>query len=211
MKKSNVLKFIEQLKKDCKSNQIGLFLYDQKFIMDNGDKFGGWFDPTKRELHCSFPSKLQRKYVELLIHESCHMDQFLTKAPKWTIEQSQGSLELFWEWTKGRDCTHINTHLRNIQLMEAECEQLAVQKIMDLELNINTQQYIQKANSYLLFYTVLKETKKWCDYPPYRFKEIWQQMPSDKILQKFSMSKELKDLYKSKCYKKRSIRDSNSH
>ena len=129
MKKSNVLKFIEQLKKDCKSNQIGLFLYDQKFIIEDGDKFGGWFDPTKRELHCSFPAKLQKKYVELLIHESCHMDQFLTKAPKWTIEQNQCSLELFWEWTKGKDCTHINTHLKNIQLMEAECEQLAVKKI----------------------------------------------------------------------------------
>ena len=40
MKKSNVLKFIEQLKKDCKSNQVGLFLYDQKFIMDECHKIG---------------------------------------------------------------------------------------------------------------------------------------------------------------------------
>ena len=77
MKKSNVLKFIEQLKRDCKSNQIGLFLYDQKFIIEDGDKFGGWFDPDNKELHCAFPDKIQSKYVEVLIHESCHMDQWI--------------------------------------------------------------------------------------------------------------------------------------
>ena len=203
MKKDNVLCFVKQLKKDCKSNQIGLFLYDQKFLLDDGDKFGGWFDPNKKELHCSFPTKLQKKYVELLIHESCHMDQFLNKTPKWIQERNSDSLTIFWDWLKTQEKININQHLLNVQLMEAECEQLAVQKIIDLDLGINTNQYIQKANSYLLFYNILKETKKWCDYPPYRFKEIWTQMPSDKILQKFSMSKELKDLYKSKCYKKK--------
>ena len=211
MNKDNVSKFIRKLKKDCKSNNIGLFLYNQKYIVDEGDKFGGWFDPVKKELHCSFPSPMQRKYVELLVHESCHMDQFLNKSPKWTIEQNFNSLTIFWEWLQGKEATHISSHLKNVQLMEAECEQLAVQKIIDLDLSLNIEQYIQKANSYLLFYSVLKETKKWCDYPPYKFKEIWQQMPSDKILQKFTISLELKDLYKSKCYKKRSIRDSNSY
>lgn len=203
MRKSNVLKFIDQLKKDCKSNQIGLFLYDQKFIIDDGNKFGGWFCPVKKELHCSFPNKLQTKFVELLIHESCHMDQFLNQTPKWVKEQNNDSLSIFWEWLKNPTKININQHLLNVQLMEAECEQLSIQKIIDLDLGINIQQYTQKANSYLLFYSVLKETKKWCDYPPYRFKDIWQQMPSDKILQKFSMSTELKDLYKSKCYKKK--------
>lgn len=203
MKKSNVLKFIAQLKKDCKSNQIGLYLYDQKFLIDDGDKFGGWFCPNKRELHCSFPNKLQTKYVELLVHESCHMDQFINQTPKWVKEQDNDSLSIFWEWLKNPTKININQHLLNVQLMEAECEQLSIQKIIDLDLGINIQQYIQKANSYLLFYTVLKETKKWCDYPPYKFKEIWKQMPSDKILQKFSISKELKALYKSKCYKKK--------
>ena len=203
MKKDNVLKFIEQLKQDCKSNKIGLFLYNQKFLIDDGDKFGGWFCPNKRELHCSFPNKLQTKYVELLVHESCHMDQFINQTPKWVKEQNNDSLSIFWEWLKNPTKININQHLLNVQLMEAECEQLSIQKIIDLDLGINIQQYIQKANSYLVFYTVLKETKKWCDYPPYKFKEIWLQMPSDKILQKFSISKELKALYKSKCYKKK--------
>lgn len=206
MRKSNVLNFLNQLKKDCKSNGIGLFLYNQKFVMDNGDKFGGWFDPDKKELHCAFPNKLQKKYVELLIHESCHMDQFLGKYPKWTIEQDFNSLGIFWEWLKDGKATHISGHLKNIQLMEAECEQLAIQKIIDLDLGLNIEQYIQKANAYLLFYTVLKETKKWCDYPPYKFKEIWQQMPKDKILQKFNISEELKQLYINKCYKKKTIK-----
>lgn len=202
MKKSNVLKFIEQLKKDCRANQIGLSLYDQKFIIEDGNKFGGWFCPVKKQLHCSFPNKLQTKFVELLIHESCHMDQFLNQTPKWVKEQNNDSLSIFWEWLKNPTKININPHLLNVQLMEAECEQLSIQKIIDLDLGINTQQYTQKANSYLLFYSVLKETKKWCDYPPYKFKDIWRGLP-DKILSNFEISEDLKQLYFDKCYKKR--------
>lgn len=202
MKKSNVLKFIEQLKKDCRANQIGLSLYDQKFIIEDGNKFGGWFCPVKKQLHCSFPNKLQTKFVELLIHESCHMDQFLNQTPKWVKEQNNDSLSIFWEWLKNPTKININPHLLNVQLMEAECEQLSIQKIIDLDLGINTQQYTQKANSYLLFYSVLKETKKWTDYPPYKFKDIWRGLP-DKILSNFEISEDLKQLYFDKCYKKR--------
>jgi hypothetical protein len=31
---------------------------------------------------------------------------------------------------------NINKHLKNVQLMEAECEQLSIQKIIDLDLGI---------------------------------------------------------------------------
>jgi len=202
MKMNNVLRFIEDLETKCKEYGVKLVLYDMKFIESDGDKFGGWFDVDNKELHCAFPDKIQTKYVELLVHESCHMDQWIENTKYWTIERRNNSLIEVWKILKGEKVNKLKYHLRNVQMMEAECEKMSIQKIKDYDLGINIERYAMKANSYLLFYSVLVETKKWTDYPPYKFKDIWRGLP-DKILSNFEISGDLKQLYFDKCYKKR--------
>ena len=207
MDKMAVKKFIKDLKKTCKEASIKLILKDAKFLLWNEDeKCGGYFAYDLGELHCAFPKKIELKYVEVLIHESCHLDQWLMQTPKWVANIKSKSSDIFFNSLEDNTkCPKEAFHVRNIQLMEAECEKMSVQKIKDLKLNINLEKYIKKANAYLLFYTLLKETRIWSDYSPYKFKEIWDKMPGDKILNNFSMSEELKDLYKLKCYKKRRL------
>ena len=202
MKMNNVLRFIEDLETKCKEYGVKLVLYDMKFIENDGDKFGGWFDADNKELHCAFPDKIQTKYVELLVHESCHMDQWIENTKYWAIERRNNSLTEVWKILKGEKVNKLKYHLRNVQMMEAECEKMSIQKIKDYDLGINIERYAMKANSYLLFYSVLVETKKWTDYPPYKFKDIWRGLP-DKILSNFEISEDLKQLYFDKCYKKR--------
>lgn len=202
MKMNNVLRFIEDLETKCKEYGVKLVLYDMKFIENDGDKFGGWFDADNKELHCAFPDKIQTKYVELLVHESCHMDQWIENTKYWTIERRNNSLTEVWKILKGEKVNKLKYHLRNVQMMEAECEKMSIEKIKDYDLGINIERYAMKANSYLLFYSVLIETKKWTDYPPYKFKDIWRGLP-DKILSNFEISEDLKQLYFDKCYKKR--------
>lgn len=202
MKMNNVLRFIEDLETKCKEYGVKLVLYDMKFIENDGDKFGGWFDADNKELHCAFPDKIQTKYVELLVHESCHMDQWIENTKYWTIERRNNSLTEVWKILKGEKVNKLKYHLRNVQMMEAECEKMSIEKIKDYDLGINIERYAMKANSYLLFYSVLVETKKWTDYPPYKFKDIWRGLP-DKILSNFEISGDLKQLYFDKCYKKR--------
>lgn len=199
---NNVLRFIEDLETKCKEYGVKLVLYDMKFIENDGDKFGGWFDADNKELHCAFPDKIQTKYVELLVHESCHMDQWIENTKYWTIERRNNSLTEVWKILKGEKVNKLKYHLRNVQMMEAECEKMSIEKIKDYDLGINIERYAMKANSYLLFYSVLVETKKWTDYPPYKFKDIWRGLP-DKILSNFEISEDLKQLYFDKCYKKR--------
>ena len=199
---NNVLRFIEDLETKCKEYGVKLVLYDMKFIENDGDKFGGWFDADNKELHCAFPDKIQTKYVELLVHESCHMDQWIENTKYWTIERRNNSLTEVWKILKGEKVDKLKYHLKNVQMMEAECEKMSIQKIKDYDLGINIERYAMKANSYLLFYSVLVETKKWTDYPPYKFKDIWRGLP-DKILSNFEISEDLKQLYFDKCYKKR--------
>ena len=202
MKMNNVLRFIEDLETKCKEYGVKLVLYDMKFIENDGDKFGGWFDADNKELHCAFPDKIQTKYVELLVHESCHMDQWIENTKYWAIERRNNSLTEVWKILKGEKVNKLKYHLKNVQMMEAECEKMSIQKIKDYDLGINIERYAMKANSYLLFYSVLVETKKWTDYPPYKFKDIWRGLP-DKILSNFEISEDLKQLYFDKCYKKR--------
>ena len=94
--------------------------------------------------------------------------------------------------------------------MEAECEKMAIEKIKYYDMGINITKYAQKANSYLLFYSLLIETKKWADYAPYKYGIVWRKMPT-KILSKFKLNDEIKLLLATKCYKKRTIKKLQFH
>jgi len=202
MKIFNVYKFIKDLKAKCKLYNVKLVLHNSKYIEEDGKKYGGWFDADKKELHCCFPENIQSKYVELLVHESCHLDQWVNNTKAWQKHIEENSLQIFFDYLDGNKVKHLTKHVNIIQRMEAECERLSVQKIKDYDLGIDTKTYTQKANSYILMYTVMKETQRWCDKPPYRFKDIWTKMPIDEILSDYSMDNSLKFLYKRKCYKK---------
>jgi hypothetical protein len=205
MKMNNVFRFIKELKIKCKKYNVKLILYNQKYIEEDGEKFGGWFDPIGMELHCAFPDKIQSKYVEVLIHESCHMDQWIENTKYWSIERENNSLDEFWKILKGIKVKNLKFHLRNVQMMEAECEEMAIEKIKYYDMGINITKYSQKANSYLLFYSLLKETKKWADYAPYKYGTVWRKM-STKILSRFELDNEMKFLLITKCYKKRTLK-----
>ena len=96
-------------------------------------------------LHCAFPDKIQTKYVELLVHESCHMDQWIENTKYWSIERENNSLDEFWKLLKKEKVTNLKFHLRNVQMMEAECEKMSIQKIIDYDLGIDVKKYAMKA------------------------------------------------------------------
>ena len=106
------------------------------------------------------------------------MDQWIENTKYWSRERSNNSLTEVWKLLKKEKVSNLKFHLRNVQMMEAECEKMSIQKIIDYDLGIDVKKYAMKANSYLLFYSILKETNKWSDYPPYKFKDIWRNMSS---------------------------------
>jgi hypothetical protein len=67
---------------------------------------------------------------------------------------------------------------------------------------VNVEEEIQKANSYILFYTFIKEVRKW-NTPgkaPYQVKEVWSKMPKTFNMDYFTVSSEISELYKKFCY-----------
>ena len=195
--------FISDLKQKCQQHGVSLILVNSKHIEHKGEKYGGWFDPDTLELYCAFRhwSKAQ---LELLVHESCHLDQHIQKTKIWTDAIRFDAWNKWGRWLDGEEFkrAEVRKFMRLIQLAEMECEQMSVDKIKRFRLPIDIKRYRAKANSYILFYTLMLDTRKWVDNKgPYKFPSIVAMMPTDRIIDEFSMSDELKALYISKVYK----------
>lgn len=86
---------------------------------------------------------------------------------------------------------------------------MSVRKIRKYDLDIDINRYRAKANSYILFYTLMAETRKWIDNKaPYKYPSILKHMRRDQIITDFRMGDEMKELYKSKIYKRPSVKPS---
>jgi len=195
-------RFISDLKLSCERHGISLFLIPEKHIEFNGDKFGGWFDHEKKELHCAYRSA-NKNQLELLVHESCHLDQHIKQTPIWVEAIKYQSWHKWEAWLNGKHFPDkvVRKFLRLIQFAEMECEQMSVKKIRKYGLDIDLDNYRAKANSYILFYTLMYDTRKWVrKKPPYKFPSILKHMVRHKIITDFSMSDKLKNLYIEKVY-----------
>lgn len=135
-----------------------------------------------------------QSWVEILIHESCHLDQYL----------EIGSYDKFKCADKLFDLLEINPFSREIpQLIiqtrdiELDCERRSLDKIYEYGLLwlIDPKNYIKKANAYLLFYTYMLTSRRWYDVPPYDIPEIVENCP-DYFLNDYNiLDDKLKDIY----------------
>jgi predicted aminopeptidase len=205
----NSKEFLNLLKLECESFGVTYLFPETENVTypgTSGIQVSGYFDDKiEPTLACAI-GKPEADWYEILVHESCHMDQWHEQSETWNncfangIDCDKG----MDEWLSGKEF-HIDeyTHyIRTMQAVEIDCEKRTARKILDLNLNIDLTQYIKKANTYLFYYSVLLETKKWCDVAPYKIPEIVEQMPHCylKPEEYFNVSPELLELYTKKCY-----------
>jgi hypothetical protein len=193
--------FIKKVKYDCKTHGVKFVAGRGKQInYAKGIKISGLFS-DEPPLTLAYATK-HKDCLETLVHESSHMDQWISQIDMWTKSKSYDDDQVFDDWlTNKREFTKnkIESTVRRIQEVELDCERRAVEKIKRYNLPIDVPTYIKKANSYLLLYTLMKENRKWSKTPPYRIKAIVDVMP-DKFLKDYSkMSGKLKKLYEA-CY-----------
>jgi len=201
--------FLEIVKQDCIKAGVTYFFPQTEKVDYPGTadmKVSGYFDdkigPT---LACAIGKPVEDWY-EILIHESCHMDQWAEHSKLWTdvtandIDCDKG----MDEWLAGKEMhpDEYTYYIRTMQFLEIDCEKRSVKKIKDLGIDIDTVMYTKKANSYLFFYSVMLETHKWCDIAPYNVPEIVNMMPGYFLEEKdyCNVPEELLNLYKEKCY-----------
>lgn len=121
----------------------------------------------------------------VLLHEYSHMEQWEEKASVWTnnkLEKGEAS-DLIDAWLNYEieldEFTLDKIFKINIEL-ESDCEKRAINNITKFNLDINHEEYAQKANSYVLFYHLIKKHRKWyrIGKEPYSLKEVWSKMPT---------------------------------
>jgi len=151
--------------------------------------------------------KPELEWLMVLLHESCHMKQWIEKSDFWVDSFIDGreSIDYINEWVEGKEFT--NEELKKLSILardvEWDCEKRTIERAKAFNLNINYTEEIQRANSYILFYNFILETRKWykTEFAPYRIREVWSLAPKDFNYDKtLPVSKELKEAYLKYCF-----------
>jgi hypothetical protein len=199
--------FIKDLKKSCKEHNVDLRLeYYPKIRYAKNMYVSGYFQDEPAELVTAI-KMAEDKWLPILVHESCHMDQWLENTNIWQLQNSKyGDINSILDnRLKGdKNCTvkQFKEALKKCLRLELDCEKRSVKKIKKYNLPIDVKDYIKKANAYIFLYSIMESTYKWCDTSPYKINEIYKIMP-DKFLRvkDYIHDKKMLDLYKIYCYK----------
>jgi hypothetical protein len=178
--------FVNDLLHQAKERGVNLILSKEPRVhLASGGECGGYFDGEKATLAvgCGRPFE---EWFPVLIHESCHMDQWIDNAESWTGAYIGGteSVTLLDLWFD----RHIE--LTEEQLwkvvdasreVERDCEERTVEKIIRYGLPFNPQEYAQKGNAYVYSYNMMGLTRKWygTGNEPYLNESVWKCLPTD--------------------------------
>jgi hypothetical protein len=172
---TNIQKLVAKIAVDCQKHGIGFHLVPAKLVETDGIKCSGYFDDVDLKVAAQ-----KEDWVDVLVHESCHMDQFLEKHPMWS--KADAGITMIEKWCSG---THYSQE-RLVQAfkdtieLEWDCEKRTEKKIKKFRLDIDMSRYRRQVNSYLFSYWITMRDRKW--YPfPYNNPKIVRRMP-DEIL-----------------------------
>lgn len=129
--------------------------------------------------------KSQDLWLPILVHESCHMDQWIEQCKAWTdskIGDNTDKMDILSLWLNGYvdlNKNQLDDYIRGMREVELDCEKRSVVKIMNYGLGIDVKEYIQKANAYVMFYNYMMKKRTWYTpgQEPYNTPAIWGNMP----------------------------------
>jgi hypothetical protein len=167
----SVKRFIKDLRELCKRAGVTLELRpSQRVRLNVGNVLvAGYFEAGKSLV----VAKKSLSWLATLVHESCHMDQWLEQSELWEKDEQYGN-DVIQEWLDGKEVKNINKAITNIINLELDCERRALKKIMEYDLPVNTATYIQRANDNVLHYRWIQKTRCWNN----NLKDIYLKMPT---------------------------------
>lgn len=174
--KKSTKHFLHYVAGKCKKHGIKLILRNVKYLKLSGNiKCSGYFDDSKKELVVSMNRK---DSLEILVHEFGHLTQYVDNCDVW--KYLGNSLNYVDEWLTGTNVRNYEKHIDASRDLELDNEKRSVEIIKKFGLDIDIDNYIKKANSYIYFYTWMKKTRKWStpQNSPYTNKNVLSVMPS---------------------------------
>ncbi len=192
---SNIKKLIADIADKCVRHNISLRLENTNLLDTDDLACSGYFD--EKVLAVATKKPKINDWLDVLIHESCHLDQWSEKAKVWIPDDI--GLTIVEKWIKGKNINKkkVFEAFKNTILLELDCEKRTVKKAKKYKINLNFDEYIQKANSYLFAYVYTLENKKWYA-APYENPNIYKKMPKKflSVNQYFEQYNKYSELYK---------------
>lgn len=170
------LQFVKWVKKECKDANVEVSLRKVGFVKaQDGVRCAGYFEEKLKG--ATLVSSLNRPdWIEILAHEFSHMRQWQEESPIWL--NSGESFVALDRWLSGSNVRHMDKHISAVRDLELDCEKRAVKLIKEWKLKVDIDNYIRKANAYVLFYNHLLKTRKWSDpsNSPYKNQKLIEAM-----------------------------------
>ena len=182
VERQSLRSFLAHTESVAKQNDITIS-YGSGYEVNLGPgRAGGYFthedSDKKKRLRVAVGNKPLRKWMNVLVHETCHLDQYLENSPYWHIANND-VYDIQYAFFAGASPDHseVIEAMNKIVRLEADCERRTVQKIKDFNLPMCPYKYQQNANTYLLGHTALVHYKKWFKISPYKIPRLVQKMP----------------------------------
>ena len=188
--------FIQFVKNECKRLGIRTHIKDVKYVkLSPKIRCGGYFCDEEGILACSMGAN---DGLEILVHEYAHLTQWQDGYKLW--KKAGRALPVIDEWLEGK-YKRPQTLQRAFEIaieLERNNEMRSVRLINEWGLSIDVDKYIKKANSYLMFYNWMKQTRRWCkpNNMPYHNKRIVAAMPTNFKLDYSKLPKQFETIYK---------------
>ena len=167
-----IKKLIADTAAKCVQNKIEFHITNTHAVNADGIITSGYFDDTSLVVAGG-----KKDWVDVLAHESCHMDQFLEK--DLIYMGSNDSLAAIDDWLVGKEFSNTTLIRKFIDVikMELDCEKRTVKKLKKYKIYSDTTQYIKQVNAYLFGYWATFRDRVWCPFP-YNNKKIVNKMPN---------------------------------
>lgn len=186
---AEISRFRQQVEEICRAHDVSFIFSPDRHVPypSTGDLVNGYMvEYPRRQLAVAAGQPVER-WLHVLVHESSHLDQYLEGSSYWTNGYIPGTtieaVDAVTLWADHKiELTQeqLSEYVRRSRDAELDCERRAVTKAREFDLPVNVDEYTQKANSYIFFYTAIQETRAW--YPPgkepYNTPEVWSLCPT---------------------------------
>ena len=182
----NIDRFIKDLQRRCKKYDITFLMSGLDYVKWGEGKSNGFFNPETMEMAISIGKPVE-KWLNTLVHESCHFDQWVQNCKVWRDMMDQkpdACTQLFEHWLYNEKKISKEVAIIMARIMrdlELDCERRTIAKIKKYNLPINVKEYAKGAGAYVMFYNYIVKYKKWykIGQEPYNNKKIRRLMPTN--------------------------------
>lgn len=157
-------------------------LSNKKFKkIDNDFPCAGYFSEEDREI---FLCMNNPGILYVIVHEFCHLDQYLTECKAWKDLNKLGKdlYVLHGEYIEGKNMPKslAKDALKATRNFELDCEKRAAKQIIKYHLPMDVEEYVRSANAYVFLYNAMHEARKTivplCS--PTNIPEIYTKLPA---------------------------------